>query len=52
MTRMGENETQRVFLISSRNSIFFSVLTWTTPRQQRMDAGWMIDGRLELLVHY
>jgi hypothetical protein len=25
-------------------------LTWTTPRQHWMDAGWTRDGRLELLV--
>jgi hypothetical protein len=36
---------------SPENSKFcFFGLTWTTPRQYWMDAGWTRDGRLELLA--
>jgi hypothetical protein len=37
------------FSSPENSNFFFFLLMWTTPRQQEMDAGWTLDGRLELL---
>jgi hypothetical protein len=60
--REGENEREGgkwgemkpgCFCRPFRNSkfFFFFWVTWKAPRQHGMDAGWTLDGRLELLIY-